>query len=320
MNGNEDGLALYVELPLDDSGRARLGGLGSGPVWFAEPGTASAADARALADADIALGNPRAVWVAEASRLRWLQLASVGIDGYLALDWPVLGRRLAVTNLGDVFADPVAESCLAGVLALYRGIDELTGLRTHGTWAKSAVRSRLRLLSGARVLVLGRGSIARRFAELLGPFGCPVSHFARGSGDIRTLAELDERLPGFDVVVALLPGTPGTSGLLDARRLAMLRPGAVLVNAGRGSLVDEEALVSELSSGRLGGAVLDVTAQEPLPAGHPLWTCPNVVLTQHTAGGSTDEGARVVEVFADNLIRFRSGAPLRNTVQWSRGF
>ncbi|MER5988383.1 D-2-hydroxyacid dehydrogenase [Streptomyces sp. NPDC001787] len=320
VKGDEDGLALYVELPLDDSGRARLGGPGSGPVWFAEPGTASAADSRALAHADIALGNPRAAWVAEASRLRWLQLASVGIDGYLALDWPVLGCRLTVTNLGDVFADPVAESCLAGVLALYRGIDELTGLRTHGTWAKSAVRPRLRLLSGARVLVLGRGSIARRFAELLGPFGCPVSHFARGSGDIRTLAELDERLPGFDVVVALLPGTPGTSGLLDARRLAMLRPGAVLVNAGRGSLVDEEALVSELSSGRLGGAVLDVTAQEPLPAGHPLWTCPNVILTQHTAGGSTDEGARVVDVFADNLSRFRSGAPLRNTVQWSRGF
>ncbi|MFI8434502.1 D-2-hydroxyacid dehydrogenase [Streptomyces sp. NPDC079020] len=320
VNANKDSLALYVELPLDDSGRARLSGLASGPVWFAEPGTASAADARALADADIALGNPGAALVAEASRLRWLQLASVGIDGYLALDWPVLGRRLTVTNLGDIFADPVAESCLAGVLALYRGVDELTRLRSHSTWAKSAVRPRLRLLSGARVLVLGRGSIARRFAELLGPFGCPVSHFARGSGDIRTLAELDERLPGFDVVVALLPGTPGTSGLLDARRLAMLRPGAVLVNAGRGSLVDEEALVSDLSSGRLGGAVLDVTAQEPLPAGHPLWTCPNVILTQHTAGGSTDEGSRVVEVFADNLIRFRSGSPLRNTVQWSRGF
>ncbi|MFE7618737.1 NAD(P)-dependent oxidoreductase [Streptomyces sp. NPDC057496] len=214
----------------------------------------------------------------------------------------------------------MAESCLAGILALHRGIDELSGLRSRGTWAKSVVRPRLRLLSGARVLVLGRGSIARRLAELLGPFGCPISHFARGSGDIRTLAELDVQLPDFDVVVGLLPGTPGTSGLLDTRRLARMRPGAVLVNAGRGSLVDEEALMSELSSGRLGGAVLDVTGQEPLPAGHPLWTCPNVILTQHTAGGSTDETARVIDLFAENLRRFETDAPLRNPVQWARGF
>ncbi|MFF2901453.1 D-2-hydroxyacid dehydrogenase [Streptomyces sp. NPDC057966] len=320
MNEDTDGLGLYVELPLDDSGRSRLRGLGPGPVWFAEPGTTDAADARALAGAGIALGNPRAAWVAEAPRLRWLQLASVGIDGYLGLDWPVLGHRLTVTNLGDLFAVPVAESCLAGVLALHRGIDELAVLRTRGTWAKSAVRPRLRLLSGSRVLVLGRGSIARRFAELLGPFGCRVSYFARGSGDIRTPAGLDERLPGFDVVVGLLPGTPATDRLLDARRLALMRPGAVLVNAGRGSLVDEEALVRELSSGRLGGAVLDVTGQEPLPAGHPLWSCPNVILTQHTAGGSTDESARVVDLFADNLLRFGAGEPLRNPVRWTRGF
>lgn len=311
---------LYVELTLDDDERARLRNLWDGPVRFAEPGTTGADDARALADADVALGNPRADRVASAPRLRWLQLASVGIDSYLGLDWAVLGRRLTVTNLGDLFADPVAESCLAGILALHRGIDELSGLRARGTWAKPVVRPRLRLLTGARVLVLGRGSIARRLAELLGPFGCAVSHFARGTGDIRTLAELDERLPSFDVVVGLLPGTAETRGLLDARRLARLRPGAVLVNAGRGSLVDEDALVAELASGRLGGAVLDVTEQEPLPSGHPLWTCPNVVLTQHTAGGSDDESSRVIDLFAENRLRYGTGAPLRNTVQWTRGF
>ncbi|MFF9348916.1 D-2-hydroxyacid dehydrogenase [Streptomyces sp. NPDC014734] len=320
MNTGHRRTDLYVELPLDEDGRARLRALACGPVWFAEPGAASPADARALAEARIALGNPGAARVAESPRLRWLQLASVGIDAYLGLDWPVLGRRLTVTNLGGAFADPVAESCLAGVLALYRGIDELSGLRSRGTWAKSAVRPRLRLLAGARVLVLGRGAVARRFAELLGPFGCRVSYFARASGDLRTPADLDARLPDFDVVVGLLPGTPGTSGLLDARRLARMRPGAVLVNAGRGSLVDERALVSELSSGRLGGAVLDVTEEEPLPAGHPLWTCPNVLLTQHTAGGSTDESARVIDLFADNLRRFAAGAPLRNPVQWARGY
>ncbi|WP_424860435.1 enolase C-terminal domain-like protein [Streptomyces sp. MMS24-I29] len=132
MNASSHRPRLYVELPLDESGRARLRELGSGPVWFAEPGTVSAADARALADADIALGNPGAARVAEAPRLRWLQLASVGIDGYLGLDRPVLGRRLTVTNLGEVFADPVAESCLAGIPALHRFLEEPLGpARAH---------------------------------------------------------------------------------------------------------------------------------------------------------------------------------------------
>lgn len=157
MNRDTGDAGLYVELPLAEADRARLRELGPGPVWFAEPGTASEADARAFSDAGTALGNPRAAWVANAPRLRWLQLASVGIDGYLGLDWPALGRDLAVTNLGDLFADPVAQSCLAGILALHRGIDRLSGLRAEAGWAKSAVRSQLRLLTGARVLVLGRG-------------------------------------------------------------------------------------------------------------------------------------------------------------------
>lgn len=113
MNRDTGDAGLYVELPLAEADRARLRELGPGPVWFAEPGTASEADARAFSDAGTALGNPRAAWVANAPRLRWLQLASVGIDGYLGLDWPALGRDLAVTNLGDLFADPVAQSCLA---------------------------------------------------------------------------------------------------------------------------------------------------------------------------------------------------------------
>ncbi|MWA15484.1 D-2-hydroxyacid dehydrogenase [Streptomyces sp. BA2] len=312
--------ALYVELALDDAEQERLRAVAPGPVWFAEPDSGSADDARVLADSHIALGNPRADRLEQAPNLRWLQLASVGIDRYAGLDWPVLGQRLTVTNLGGLFADPVAETCLAGILALYRGVDVLAVLRAGESWSKLDVRPGLRLLGGANVLILGRGSIALRLAALLAPFGCSVTHFARGNGDIRTRRELDARLPEFDVVVGLLPGTDETADLFDRRRVDLLRPGAVFVNAGRGTLADEDALVAALASGRLGGAVLDVTREEPLPAGHPLWSCPNVILTQHTAGGSRDETKRIVDMFVDNWQRLADGKPLRNVVRWSQGY
>ncbi|MFE6162548.1 D-2-hydroxyacid dehydrogenase [Streptomyces sp. NPDC056486] len=311
---------LYVDLALDASEQERLRAVAPGQVWFAEPDSESIGDAHVLADSHIALGNPRADWVAKAPNLRWLQLASVGIDRYAGLDWPVLGQRLTVTNLGGLFADPVAETCLAGILALYRGVDVLAGLRTGETWSKLDVRPGLRLLGGANVLILGRGSIASRLAELLAPFGCSVTHFARSDGDIRTRQELDARLPDFDIVVGLLPGTDETADLFDRRRIDRLCPGAVFVNAGRGTLADEDALVAALASGRLGGAVLDVTREEPLPAGHPLWSCPNVILTQHTAGGSRDETERILDLFEDNWQRLAGGEPLRNVVRWSKGY
>ncbi|MFG2502943.1 D-2-hydroxyacid dehydrogenase [Streptomyces sp. NPDC048441] len=319
---------LYVELALDTAEQERIRAAAPGPVWFAEPGSgsesgdesSSADDARAFADSHIALGNPKAQWLEKAPHLRWLQLASVGIDSYVGLDWPVLGQRLTVTNLGGLFADPVAETCLAGILALYRGVDVLAGLRVGETWSKLDVRPGLRLLGGADVLILGSGSIARRLAELLTPFGCSVAHFSRGGGDIRTREELDARLPEFDIVVGLLPGTDETDDLFDERRIALLCPGAVFVNAGRGTLVDEGALVAALASGRLGGAVLDVTREEPLPAGHPLWNCPNVILTQHTAGGSRAENERILDLFTDNWRRLADGEPPRNVVRWSQGY
>ncbi|MEU6000054.1 MULTISPECIES: D-2-hydroxyacid dehydrogenase [unclassified Streptomyces] len=311
---------LYVELALDTAEQERLRAVAPGQVWFAEPDSQSADDARVLADSHIAIGNPRADWVERARQLRWLQLASVGIDRYTGLDWPALGRRLTVTNLGGLFAEPVAQTCLAGILALYRGIDVLAGLRARESWSKLDVRPGLRLLGDANVLILGKGSIALRLADLLAPFGCSVAHFARSGGDIATREELDARLPEFDIVVGLLPGTSETADLFDRRRIDRLRPGAVFVNAGRGTLADEDALVTALASGRLGGAVLDVTREEPLPAGHPLWSCPNVILTQHTAGGSRDETERIIDLFADNWRRLAGGEPLRNVVRWSQGY
>ncbi|MFC7584974.1 D-2-hydroxyacid dehydrogenase [Nonomuraea antimicrobica] len=285
-------------------------------MHIAHPGSLTVHDRDAFAAAEIALGNCPPDWIDASTTLRWLQLASTGLDGY-----GHLARRPEVrcTNLPGTFANPVAQTCLAGILAHYRGLDRLAAWQRSALWNRDALRPQLRTLTGQRALILGTGSIGRRLAELLTPFGCEVMTVGRHSGDI-TINDLDRVLPDADIVCAVLPGTDQTRHLLDRRRLSLMKTGALLLNAGRGSLIDEDALIDALRAGRLGGAVLDVTAQEPLPPDNPLWKCPNLLLTQHTAGGSADENRTTITVFADNLRRYRTGTPLRGLVDWQRGY
>src|SRR5690606_32381870 len=220
------------------------------------------------------------------------------------------------------FADAVAQTALAGLLALVRGVDRLARLQAQRRWDCAAIRGSIRTLSGADVVVMGYGGIGRRFPELLAPFGCRVPRFAPPApeAELKNVAALDAALPQADVVFAALPEHPDTVGLLCAQRLRRLKPTAIVVNVGRGSVLDEAALVELLRRDELGGAVLDVTAQEPLPADHPLWGLPNVVLTQHTAGGECDEIDRKIAFFTDNCRRYRDGLPLRSQIDWSKGY
>jgi phosphoglycerate dehydrogenase-like enzyme len=265
-------------------------------------------------NAAIVFGNPAPEIVGRNSRLRWLQLESVGFGEYARLDWTRTGA--VVTNLAGFFAEPVAETALAGILALYRGVDRLTRLKAEQRWLGDPLRRELRLLRGAHVVLYGYGAINRRLEELLVPFGCSVTPF----GKRHAVERLDAALPAADIVVCAAPATPATNGFFDAARFARLQAGAVFCNLGRGSLVDEEALAAALEANRLAGAVIDVTKDEPLPAGHRFWTCPNLILSQHSGGGTRDEMDRKVDVFLANLVRFRSGAPLADIVDFSRGY
>lgn len=272
--------------------------------------------------AQIVFGSVPPNWLAEARLLRWLQLNSTGIGQYLHLDWNKLGKTITVSNLAGFFAEPVAETAVAGLLALQRGIDRLVRLQTQRHWDCPKIRSQLRPLHHAVVLIAGYGAIGRRIAAMLAPFDCEIISFARHARDanIRTSDELDGALPRCDIVIAAMPQTRGTIGLFDAARLARFKQGAVFVNVGRGSAVVEPALLSSLQSGRLAGAVLDVTAVEPLPPDHPLWSAPNCLLTQHTAGGAEDELDRTIRFFTDNLQRYQSGKPLMSVVDWEKGY
>jgi glyoxylate/hydroxypyruvate reductase len=263
---------------------------------------------------EVALGNPPAAWLTENSSLRWLQLESVGFGEYIALDWNKLDSRLRITNLAGFFAEPVPESILAGVLALLRGVDRLVLDRQRGHWCCDALRPRLKTLAGANVVLFGFGAINKRVAELLAPFGCRVTTITREPG------ALDRALPHADLVIAVVPDLPGTRNVFDRRRLATLKSAAILANFGRGSLIDEDALADELESGRLGGAVIDVTREEPLPPDHRFWRTPNLILTQHTGGGSHDEIDRKLTWFIENLSRYRRGEMLVGLIDISRGY
>jgi phosphoglycerate dehydrogenase-like enzyme len=283
----------------------------------AEVVPAAGADGRAAFEGcEVAFGNPPADWLAGAPRLRWVQLESAGVGEYAGLDWQTLGRRLTVTNLAGFFAEPVAESILAGILAHYRGLGRLCRLQAEGTWQGDALRPGLKTLKGAAVVLLGWGALNRRVADLLAPFACQVTSLASRSSP----SDLDMVLATADVVVCAVPDTPSTRGLFDRARLARMKRGSLFLNFGRGSLIDEEALADALREGRLAGAVLDVTRQEPLPADHRFWTSPNLLLTQHTGGGSGDEIDRKIDFFLANLARFRRGEPLQGRVDFERGY
>jgi glyoxylate/hydroxypyruvate reductase A len=290
-------------------------------VYFGDPEELRLADREVLLRSEVAFGSCPPDLLGPAADLRWLQLDSVGCDQYRQLDWATLGGRLTVTNLRGFFAVPVAETGVAGVLALLRGLGGLAELRRPRAWRPVGLRSQLRTLSGSRALIAGYGAIGRALAERLAPFGCAVETFgspSSGAG-ICTLAGLDERLPHADIVFLALPETASTAGLFGPARLGLLKKDAIVVNVGRGGLLDEDELARRLGHGLLAGAVLDVTRDEPLPVGSPLWSAPNI-LTQHTAGGSGAEIEGKARVFLANLARYRSGLPLASVVDWTKGY
>jgi glyoxylate/hydroxypyruvate reductase len=263
----------------------------------------------------VVFGNPDPEVISANANLRWLQLESVGFGEYSALDWSRGESEVVVTNLAGFFAEPVAESALAGILALYRGIDELVRCQSDGRWIGDPLRTKLKTLRHGRVLLFGYGTINSRLAELLMPFDCAITTVTTG-----TSGALNEALAQADVVVSTVPATPATRGIFDAGRLGLMQPGALFCNFGRGSVVDEAALADALVSGHLGGAVIDVTNDEPLPANHRFWTLPNLILTQHSGGGTMDELDRKIDVFLSNLTRFRNGMPLEGVVDFTRGY
>ncbi|MGI5213546.1 2-hydroxyacid dehydrogenase [Plantactinospora sp. CA-290183] len=243
--------------------------------------------------------------------LRVVQLLSAGADTWV-------GRLPAGVTLCDargVHDSPTAEWVVAAILAHLRAFPTFARAQPRHEWAYARTTPTDEL-AGKRVLIVGAGSIGAALAARLTPFEVTltlVARTARPEEGVHGVAELPELLPESDVVVLLIPLTDQTRGLVDARFLAAMPDGALLVNAARGPVADTGALVAELSTGRI-AAALDVTDPEPLPAGHPLWDLPNVLLTPHVGGSVRGLLPRAYRLAGEQLRRVVAGEPLVNEV------
>jgi len=276
----------------------------------------------ALVEADVAFGQPAPAQLLGENKLRWVQLSTAGYTRYDRDDLRAAlhGREIPLTTSSDVFADPCAQHVLAMMLGRSRQLmqsyrDQITDRR----WNYEARRYDSRLLTGQSALLFGFGAIGRRLAELLAPFGMDVAAVRRtptGNETIRLVAADDvmAELGRADHVINLLPDNAGTRQFFGASRFDSMKQGACFYNVGRGTTVNQEALLGALESGQLGCACLDVMDPEPLPTGHPLWAAPNCYITPHTAGGRLDQDEALVRHFLTNLARFGEGKALVNQV------
>ena len=277
-----------------------------------------------VAQADVILVNVAPELIDASSRLRWIQLGSAGFEAYLAPG--VLAPSTIVTNCTGAYGPAVAEHTFAMLLSLIKRLPAYRDDQRAHVWSDEGMVS---TLSGARVLVLGAGDIGRSFGRLCTAVGATCvgvrRHVARSTSPADSLAfervvtmdELARELPQADVVASFLPSSDETQALVGAEFLGSMKNGAYLVNAGRGDLIDQEALRAALEDGRLAGAALDVTTPEPLPVNDPLWDAPNLIITPHVAGfwhlHSTLE--RVVALATENLNRYVRGESLKNVVR-----
>ncbi|MFI8006958.1 2-hydroxyacid dehydrogenase [Streptomyces sp. NPDC086010] len=243
-------------------------------------------------------------------RLRVLQALSAGVDYLL----PHLGPEVVLCNARGVHDGSTAEMALTLTLAALRGIPDFVRNQAVGRWQEGVRPS----LFGATVLIVGYGSIGAAIEERLLPFGCAVERVAGRArwserGPVHSPSALGDLLPKADVVILSVPLTAGTHHLVDAGFLAAMKDDALLVNMARGAVVDTEALLTEVRTGRL-RAALDVTDPEPLPVGHPLWTAPGVLVSPHAGAFTSAFLPQVKRLLSDQLHRLADGREPRNTV------
>jgi phosphoglycerate dehydrogenase-like enzyme len=266
-------------------------------------------------------------------RLRGVRLVLSMMAG---TEWipDTVGPHVTICNARGAHNISTAEWTISSILAMLKYFPLYLNIQQAGMWKRRFEASAhyasmtgdvrplyppvmLEELTGKKVLLVGYGSIGKDIERMLAPFHVDLTRVARGARkdpEVFPVSQLDSLLPQAEIIVLIIPSTPESYRLIGANQMALMRQGALLVNAARGPIVDTDALVGALKSGRI-RAALDVTDPEPLPDGHPLWGCPNLLITPHVGGSSPQFAPRALRIAADELRRYIAGEPLHNVVR-----
>lgn len=274
--------------------------------------------------AHIIIGNPPLSFLDAKDQLEWLQLQSAGADAYAKEE--VVGKHTLLTNSTGAYGLAIAEHMIGMILMLYKKLNLYREGQREEEWTHLG---EVRSIYGSKTLVIGAGDIGGEFAKRMKSLGSYTIGIRRTKGEVPDyldemylLEDLERLLPEVDIVAVSLPNTKETYQLINEERLNLMKPNAVILNVGRGTSIDTEALCNALERGQLLGAGLDVTDPEPLPKGHRLWKMENVILTPHVSGGYSlpETLERIVSIAGENLEAFLANQPLNNIVDFQTGY
>lgn len=275
-------------------------------------------------NAVIIMGSPTPAQLQKCQKLRWLQLGTAGADTYCRPG--VLSESVMLTNATGSYGHAISEYMVGATLLVMKKFHLYRDNQSAGAWLDRGI---VKSISSSKVLMVGMGDIGSEYAKKIHALGASVTGITRTPHEVPEyaekmglLADLDDLLPEYDVVAMALPNSAETAGLMGTRRLSLMKEGAILVNVGRGSAVDTEALCDALESGHLMGAVLDVTDPEPLPADHRLWHIPGAVITPHVSGGyhMRETYENIMAICRENLEKFLAGGELGHQVDRATGY
>lgn len=276
------------------------------------------------ASADVILGNVPVKLLKGCSHLKWIQLNNAGTEGFC--EPGALPEKTILTNATGAYGTAISEHMIGMVFMLHKHLHEYYLQQQSCVWEKLGPMT---VVDGSTTLVLGLGDIGTEFARRIHAMGSLVigirkSHQPKPDfvDEQYTMDALNDVLPRVDIVAMSLPGYSQTRHIINKETLALMKPTAVLINVGRGISVDTDALCQALNEGRLGGACLDVTDPEPLPADHPLWKAKNALITPHASGGYALDFTleKILKLCGENLERFIKGEPLLNQVDMETGY
>ena len=307
---------IYIACELDNSEKKIIkNNLKKHNLYFSNLRFKKIADNNFL-KCEIVFGNIPPDWIKQSSKIKWLQLESTGFAEYSNVKKNFLNKHVVITNLKSFFAHQVAQTVMAGIFSFYRGLDIFTLLKKRKKWIGDPIRAKLEILNDKNILFFGKGSINQEIVKYIKVFNCNYSFIDSNSKKSFFIKKIKKA----EIVICALPGTPKTKMLFNKELINSLSKQTIFINVGRGNLINEKYLIKKLKNNSLKGAILDVTAEEPLRKNNPLWTCPNLILTQHTGGGYKNEMMDKINFFLNNFQKYLKKSKVLNKINPLKGY